>query len=375
MVEPKTFVEILAKNGVNFFAGVPDSLLKDVCLYLEKNTETGKHIIAANEGGAVALAAGHYLATGETALVYMQNSGLGNAINPLTSLADNEVYSIPMILLVGWRGEPGVHDEPQHIKMGKVTKAVLEAIDVPYFILPTDPAETESLLAKATELAVERSCPVAIIVQKDTFSKYISTAPVTESSLELSRERALEIVLDKLSPTDVTVSTTGKLSRELFELREKKNQGHAQDFLTVGSMGHASQIALGIALESDKKVVCLDGDGAVIMQMGALAINGVNAPADFLHIVFNNGSHESVGGQPTAGFNIEMTEIALACGYKNAVRATSEDELVSAIEKTNELAGPAFIEIRINKQSRNDLGRPTKTPGENKKDLMDFLNK
>ncbi len=374
MISPNVFLELLKKSGVDFFAGVPDSLLKDICLCIEETVPSGRHIIAANEGAAVGLASGHYLATGKIPMIYMQNSGLGNAVNPLTSLADQEVYSIPMLVMIGWRGEPGTSDEPQHKKMGKVTLDVLNSIHVPHVILSDDPTQTEDDIARALKMVTELMAPVAVIVKKDTFSKY---APTKEEDppcvLPLSREQALEIIIKNIGPKDITVSTTGKLSRELFELRVKHGQPHERDFLTVGSMGHASQIALGIALESDRKVICLDGDGAIIMHMGSLAINGAYAPFNFIHVVLNNGCHESVGGQPTMGFNIDLPKIALACGYKQAEVVESEAALVEAVTKALKADGPSMIEVRISKDSRKDLGRPTKTPLENKAAFMDFL--
>ncbi|MFA6476199.1 MAG: phosphonopyruvate decarboxylase [Candidatus Paceibacterota bacterium] len=373
MIKPVIFLEILKKNGVDFFTGVPDSLLKDICLCIENNVKKEKHIIAANEGAAIGLAVGHYLATERISLVYMQNSGLGNSVNPLTSLADEDVYGIPMLLMIGWRGEPDFPDESQHKKMGKVTLNLLDAIGVPYVILSDDPKETEILVSKALSLAVERTGPVAIIVRKNVFSGYLPALKEENLFFNLSREKAVEIILGQCGENDVIVSTTGKLSRELFELREKNNQLHSQDFLTVGSMGHASQIALGISLEDKKRVICLDGDGAMIMHLGSLATCGVYAPTNFLHIVLNNGCHESVGGQPTLGFNIDLPKIAEACGYKYTGRVEGEDDLLKTLEKILSVKGPVFLEVRLNKSSRSDLGRPTKTPQENKLAFVNFL--
>lgn len=373
MISPQVFLELLNKNGVDFFAGVPDSLLKDVCLCIKESVPNGRHIITANEGAAIGLATGYYLATGKTPLVYMQNSGLGNSVNPLTSLADKEVYGIPMLLMIGWRGEPDVSDEPQHKKMGKITLDILDTLGVPYFVLSDNSGEAESMITTAVDLSVENRCPVALVVKKNIFSKYKALLPDNADFLSLSRERATEIIIDKGNERDVIVSTTGKLSRELFELREKKGQTHSRDFLTVGSMGHASQIALGISLCCNKRVICLDGDGALIMHLGSLAINSLQAPANFLHIVLNNGCYESVGGQPTVGFEIDIPKIAEACGYKYFERVDNESALIKTLEKNLNEIGPALIEVRVNKKSRSDLGRPTKTPVENKLAFMDFL--
>ena len=266
MIDVKEAYEALVQSGIGMFTGVPDSLLKNICAYITDTAPKEKHIIAANEGNAVGIAAGHYLATGKPALVYMQNSGLGNTVNPLLSLADEKVYSIPMVLMIGWRGEPGVHDEPQHVKQGEVTLALLDAMQIPYIIL-----EEVSQIAPIVASAMERKAPTAIVIRKGTFGSYkLKNARTNDNPL--SREDALKLVIDHLQQDDVIVSTTGKLSRELFEYREARHDGHGHDFLTVGSMGHSSSIALGIALEKpQRRVFCFDGDGAFIMHTGALA--------------------------------------------------------------------------------------------------------
>lgn len=370
MVSPKDFCTTLQRCGTGFFAGVPDSLLKNVCAYITDNISAEENIIAANEGAAIALGAGNYLATGRIPLIYMQNSGIGNAVNPLLSLADPLVYSIPMVLLIGWRGEPGVHDEPQHAKQGLVTLPLLEAMDIPYTILDSDNATAMAQTEAALAHARRESRPYAIVIRKDTFSKY-SLEGGCRRELPLSREEALKTVIEALPADSVTVSTTGKLSRELFELREARGEGHEKDFLTVGSMGHACSIALGMALgRKERQIVCLDGDGAFIMHTGALTNIGTSAPANLLHIVFNNGAHESVGGQPTAGFDIDMPSIATACGYRSARRATTAEEIRRETAAALSSGGPALLEIAVGIDSRADLGRPTTTPQQNKEALM-----
>lgn len=362
----------LKNNAVNFFTGVPDSLLKDFCAYITDNTSNKKHIIAANEGAAVALAAGYYLATGEIPLVYFQNSGLGNATNPLLSLADNEVYGVPMVLVIGWRGEPGVKDEPQHIKQGRVQNDLLKAMEIPYKILDENVADVSAFINEIVMLTRKQSSPVAVVVKAEIFETYKSIKKKTEE-YEMNREMALQEVLNNLTGQEILVSTTGKLSRELFEYRAAHCQGHLHDFLTVGSMGHASQIALGVALFSDRKIVCLDGDGAVIMHMGSLAISGSSKADNFVHIVINNGAHDSVGGQPTMGFNIDLIQIAKACGYKEAISVSFKTEIASVLRKILNMSGPVFLEIRTKRGARENLGRPTKSPMENKKLLMHAL--
>jgi len=370
MISPKNFYETLKENGIDFFTGVPDSLLKDFCAYIADNTSNEKNIIAANEGNAIALAAGYHLATGKIGLVYMQNSGLGNTVNPLTSLVDKEVYSIPMLLLIGWRGEPGVKDEPQHVKMGKTTLEILDVLRIPYKILDND---FEKIITEAKNHFEGNKTPFAIVVRKNSFEKY-ELKNKKETSFELNREEALKIIVPLLNQKDIVVSTTGKTSRELFELREANKQGHEKDFLTVGSMGHSSSIALGIALEKPNRTVyCFDGDGALIMHMGVLSIIGQLKLKNFKHIVFNNFAHDSVGGQPTSSYNINIPEIAKANGYKEAFSVKTNKDIENKIKKIKESVGPVLLEIKVNKGARKDLGRPTTTPIQNKKDFMNFI--
>lgn len=372
MIDCKSFYELLVKNEMNFFTGVPDSLLKDFCAYVSDNTPANSNIIAANEGNAIAIAAGHYLATGKIGLVYMQNSGLGNAINPLISLTDKEVYSIPILLLIGWRGEPGVKDEPQHVKMGKVTLGLLDAIGVKYETLSDN---FEEIIKKAKSHMEKEKSSFAIIVKKGTFEEY-KLKNKKETSYELNREDAIKAMVPLLDENDIIVSTTGKTSRELFELRESNKQSHEKDFLTVGSMGHSSSIALGMALQKPQtNVYCLDGDGALIMHMGALAIIGSLKPKNFRHIIFNNFAHDSVGGQPTAAYTVDIPAIAKANGYNEALSAKTAQEIKEKLKKMQKAEGPALLEVKISKGSREDLGRPTKTPIENKEEFMGFLRR
>lgn len=369
MIEPKQFVETLKSAGIDFFAGVPDSLLKNLCAYLTDHVSHDNHIIAANEGGAVALAAGYHLATGKTGCVYMQNSGEGNAVNPLLSLVDKEVYNIPLLLIIGWRGEPNVHDEPQHIKQGKVTLSLLDSMDIPYAVLENTWQEQ---LNKAIAHTQQSNGIYALIVRKGTFDEY-KLQNNTNSALPLSREEAIKTVVDNLRANDIIVSTTGMISRELYEYRDAKKQGHANDFLTVGSMGHASQIALSIALQQpNRRVIVFDGDGAAIMHMGGMAIIGDYCPKNLIHIVFNNGAHDSVGGQPTVGQKIDFCQIAQAVGYRQTYNISDTDELKKVLSVINgdNTRGLSFININVRKGNRSDLGRPKTTPIENKTDLM-----
>lgn len=375
MVDVQKIYELFLAHSADFFAGVPDSLLKDLCAYITDHASREKNIIAANEGAAIGMAAGYHMATGKIPVVYMQNSGIGNAVNPLLSLMDEKVYCLPVLLVIGWRGEPGVKDEPQHKKQGEVTLALLEAMQIPYVVLEQ---EEEPALRQAEEMLArvkQENRPVALVVRKDTFVPYRLQYKVA-NPYSLSREEALKTVLSCMQEEDVVVSTTGKLSRELFEYRESCQEGHAHDFLTVGSMGHSSSIALGIALEkTDRNVFCLDGDGALIMHMGTLATIGVLAPSNYRHIVFNNGAHESVGGQPTVAFQMDIPAIAGACGYKKVCSVRTKEEIKEVFSSLEDGEGPVLIEIKVGINSRKELGRPTKTPRENKKDFMDNLKK
>lgn len=373
MIRPQYFIDTLAAHGIDFFAGVPDSLLKNVCAYISDHLDAGHNIITANEGGAVGLAAGYHLATGRIGCVYMQNSGEGNIINPLASLTDKDVYNIPVLLLIGWRGRPGVHDEPQHVKQGKVTLSLLDTMGIGYAVLSKDETEAGEQIALAVARMKSTHEVYALVVEKDTFDTYkLQLSRLND--LSLSREEAIQTVAASLGAQDVIVSTTGMISRELFEYRTSRGESHERDFLTVGSMGHASQIALGIALEKpERRIWCFDGDGAVIMHMGGMAIVAEKAPKNYIHVVFNNGAHDSVGGQPTVGLDIDLCTVAKALGYKEAFSADNKDDLDAILREVKHLDGPLLIQIRVKKGNRKDLGRPTTTPVQNKEALMAFL--
>ena len=379
MITPKFFIEKLKENDIDFYAGVPDSLLKNICAYIADNVDASHNSITANEGAAVGLAAGYHLATGKIGVVYMQNSGEGNIINPLASLTDREVYNIPVLLLIGWRGRPGVHDEPQHVKQGKVTTGLLNVMGINYEVLSKEEDKAEKQIAKAVKAMKETGEVFALVIEKDTFDSY-KLQNVEKNDYPLSREEAIQTVAAAMGEKDVVVSTTGMISRELFEYRAAKGQGHERDFLTVGSMGHASQIALGIALEKhDRRVWCFDGDGATIMHMGSLAIVAEKAPKNYLHVVFNNGAHDSVGGQPTVGLKIDLPAVARAVGYKAAYSVSTKEELEKQLSILNSQLsvseGPVLLEVKVHKGNRADLGRPTTTPIQNKEALMNFLKK
>jgi phosphonopyruvate decarboxylase len=362
MLHPDEFYKLLTGLNIDFFTGVPDSTLKDFCAYLTDTVGSENHVITANEGGAVALAAGHYLATGNVGLVYMQNSGLGNAVNPLVSLADPDVYDIPMLLLVGWRGEPGVKDEPQHKKQGKITLALLDTLGIAFQVLPSSIEEVKISIKKAKKVLHDEARSFAFVVRLGTFAPY-SLKQEDPGECEMTREKAIMAIAGRLGDDAMIVSTTGKISRELYEYHTASGSGHERNFLTIGSMGHASHIALALSFAHPARpVYCFDGDGSVIMHMGSLAINGTRGSSNFRHVVFNNAAHDSVGGQPTCGVAIDIPDIARACGYRHVFRAHTIDELAGIVPLFRERPGPSLLEVRVKKGARKDLGRPKQTP-------------
>lgn len=368
------FMSAINKLGADFYTGVPDSLLSPFTDFIMNEYGVGaNHIVAANEGAAVGLAAGHYLATSKPAVVYMQNSGIGNAVNPICSLLHEKVYAIPVIFIIGWRGEPGTADEPQHIFQGEATLPLLDCLEIPYFVVSKQTDESELLLCtEAFQKHIENGQSVAFVISKSALQNDVKME--YDSTAELSREYALKLIIGNADCNDVFVCTTGKLSREVFELREQQGAGHGHDFLTVGSMGHNLMIAHGIAIaKPDRRIFCLDGDGAAIMHLGSLAVAGVHHPENLVHIVMNNGAHETVGGMPAVSTHLNLSELALKLGYRHSFCVENEKELLSVLNKSKELEGTLFIEIMCNLESRADLGRPTTTPIQNKKDFIAFL--
>ena len=343
MIKPEDFYNELRKNNVNFYTGVPDSLLKEFCAYITSNASESNHIINTNEGSAVGMAIGRHMATGEVPVVYMQNSGLGNIINPILSLADEKVYGIPIILLIGWRGEPGVKDEPQHIKQGEITLDLLDVMRIDYQIIDKNTNKIESLVKKVVNNTKKHSRPTAIIVKKGTFAPYKLESK--DKLYDWNREDAIKTLLNYVND-DFIVSTTGKASREVFEARESRNEGHGRDFLTVGGMGHASQIACGISMSINKRVWCFDGDGAALMHLGAAGISAIHAKSNFIHILLNNAAHDSVGGQPTIADQIDFSNIFKNLGYKQTFSVKSERELKILLDKLPS-NGPIFIEVKL----------------------------
>ena len=360
--------------GSDFYTGVPDSQLKALCNYLMATygIDQKHHIIAANEGNCTALAAGYHLATRKVPVVYMQNSGEGNIINPVASLLNDKVYAIPMVFIVGWRGEPGVHDEPQHIYQGEVTVKLLEDMNIKTFVIgkETSDEEVKSVMSDFKKV-LESGKQVAFVIRKGALAYDGKVEYKNENTMV--REDIIKHII-KVTGEDPIISTTGKASRELFEARVANGQSHKYDFLTVGSMGHSSSIALGVALNKpDKKIWCIDGDGAVLMHMGSMAVLGANAPKNLVHIVINNGAHETVGGMPTVASKIDVVAVAKACGYSNAICVDSFEKLDEELKSAKTRNELSLIEVKCSIGAREDLGRPTTTAIENKENFMEFL--
>lgn len=373
MIQSDHFFAALAERGVDFFAGVPDSLLKDFCAYVTDHVDDSRHVITANEGNAVALAAGHYLGTGKVGLVYLQNSGLGNTVNPLLSLNDPEVYGLPVLMMIGWRGEPGVKDEPQHIKQGRITTALLDAMEIPWQVLDSSTQDLNAVLDTSLKQMSNQCGPAVLLVRKGAFAPY-KLKKNEQSEYPLLREQAIQRLIEQLGSNDRVVATTGMPARELYELRVSRGEGVGNDFLTVGSMGHAASIALGLARsQPERRVICLDGDGSVLMHMGSLAIVGQSQQDNLIHVVLNNGAHDSVGGQLTCAFAIDLAGVARACGFREVLVASEPEEIDQAFASLLAQKGPSFLEIRVNKGARADLGRPRSSPAENRKALMNGL--
>ena len=371
MIQPKDFFEAMTARGVDFYSGVPDSLLSNFCAYVDDQGGRNKHLITANEGNAVALAIGYHMATGKVAIVYMQNSGLGNIINPLTSLADPEVCKVPMLLLIGWRGEPAIKDEPQHVKQGRVTLQQHNLLKIPHWVIDANSNVDDTLNIAFASLR-QRNAAVALVVRKDTFAKYKPQKMLVQKST-LAREVALEQLLKLCSENDLIVSTTGITSREVFELRVKHGQKQ-RDFLTVGGMGHASSIALGVAIgQPNRRVVCLDGDGSMLMHMGSMPVIATFKPQKFIHVLLNNGSHESVGGQATSSHVMDFAQLSKAVGYSDYAEADDIESIQNAWSRLQNVVGPVLFEIKIKTGSRDNLGRPTTTAEQNKLAFMQTI--
>ncbi len=371
MIRCEDLADIFKKNNLTFFSGVPDSTFKEWMKFLDDGNGL-TNILAVNECEAIAMVSGYYLATKNIGVVYMQNSGLGKTVNPLTSLCDKEVYSIPLILMIGLRGEPGEKDEPQHKKMGRITLPLLDVLEIPYAILPNTLEEISKVITEMKRASVEKNSPVAIIIKKGLLEEYTSKK-TTKTYYEMSREDAIKTITNNIQNNGVIISTTGKASRELFEYRIQRKE-KPKDFYTVGGMGCSASIANAIAMQKPNLPVWVfDGDGAVLMQMGTLATIGKYRTENLYHIVFDNNSYDSTGGQPTASSTVNFEKIALACGYKTARTIQKKSDLEEYLNIMKSQKGPQMLIIKIKRGARKDLGRPTTTPIENKIEFMDNL--
>ncbi len=376
MITSFELYNIFRKYELTFFTGIPDSTFADWMKFLaEQDNILLKNIIACNECESIAICAGYYLASGKIGVAYMQNAGFGKVINPLTSLCDPEVYSIPVLLMIGWRGEPGKLDEPQHKKMGRIMNLLLKDLEIPYAILPPDVKGIENEVIKAKNFMEKNKAPYALIIKKGII-KDVELREKSISKYEMTRESALKTIIDNFNQDEIIISTTGKISRELYEYREQLNEIHRKDFYMVGSMGCAASIGFAIALQKkERKVIVLDGDGALIMQMGSLATIGYESPSNLIHIVFDNESHDSTGGQPTVSPSLNIKEIALNCNYKNAEIVISKKQLIHELEKIKNIEGPSLLVLKVNQGSRKDLGRPKNTFIKLKNNFFTYLNK
>ena len=355
MVDQEKLFSSLQELGVHFFTGVPDSLLNDFCLYLCRNYDKAHHVMAANEGNAVGIAAGHYIATGDIPVVYMQNSGIGNATNPLLSLAHQTVYSVPMILVIGWRGDPAVKDHAQHKKQGELTPILMKDMDIPYEILDDENTVIDKF-CWAYNKAKELSAPVALIAKKGILTQKEKHQEYPESTL-MNREEAISAVIDVFGSDAIYLATTGRATRELHEQLKLKGIADGHEFLNVGSMGHVSSVGLGMAIaRPDRRIVVFDGDAAAVMHMGSLATIGRYQPKNLIHIVLNNGVNESVGGQPSAGYVINLTEVAEGCGYCTPGHAVeTKEELRHIINGNSEVETPLLIDVHVRQGIRQDM--------------------
>lgn len=356
------FFHILQENGIDFFTGVPDSLLKDLGNYFYQNISHHNHIIAANEGNAIGLAAGSYIASGKVPLVYLQNSGLGNTVNPLLSMADKSLYAIPMIVLVGWRGQGGVNDAEQHLVQGPATPKIIEAMGFPYIVLSKDEERASEQIREVVLSFETQPQPYFVLVEKGSFDSYSLSNPPPPAG-NMSREEALREIALSIPEDSFVVTTTGKTSREWYEVRETLSQKHSRDFLTVGSMGHTSSIALGMALQSNENVVCVDGDGSFLMHMGAGVLSGSVQLDNFKYILVNNFSHESVGGLPTPLSKVDFKSLFTAMGFRSYTMADTLDDLRLKINDFIQ-SSCGVLEVRVKQGSREDLSRPDKSAGE-----------
>jgi len=362
MIDVRHFVDELIRQDANVFTGIPCSYLTPLIHEVIARKET-RYVLASSEGDALAIASGIWLAGG-MGVVFCQNSGLGNMVNPLTSM--NEPFGIPALLLVTWRGKPGVKDEPQHKRMGEITPELLSLIGVEWELLPQEEGTALEVLKRACNFIRRVQRPYALVMSRSTFTSDEDIA--IPSSNYPSRSEALAAFLDNVDAGAVVIATTGKTGRELFTLDDRC--GH---FYCVGSMGYASSVAHGIALGSKRRVYLLDGDGAAIMHMGNLTSIGSSHPANLIHIVLDNGCYDSTGAQPTASTSVDFVALALAVGYAQAQSCRSQGDFVLALRSHLPGTGPRLLHVPIRMGSMSQLGRPTTTPYDVARRLRELL--
>ncbi|MFB0562329.1 MAG: phosphonopyruvate decarboxylase [Candidatus Lokiarchaeia archaeon] len=371
MISCEELISYFKETGINFFTGVSDSCFAPLVNYLLAHEKDYKHVIATNEGEALAISTGYHISTGNVPVVYSQNDGFLNMMNPLTSLVDSYVYEIPALLLISWRGSPKLEDAIQHKRIGEITTNLLDLLDIPYHIYDGDNNKLRIAIKKGVLLARNENKSYALLFFKGDIEPYPHPHKI---DAEMSREEAIKLIVESVDGDAVFVSTTGKTSRELFEYREKKDDDHKKDFLNIGAMGYANAIALGISLNKiNKRVIVLDGDGAVLMHMGNLATIGHYKPGNLFHIILNNFSHDSTGGQPTLANSVNFCEVARAVGYTYAVEVKTKAQLIEEMEHLNKINGPALIVVYVKKGARSNLGRPNLPLIELKRRFMDFM--
>ena len=371
MIKIEDLYKIFSKNNIEFFTGVPDSLMKDFSNFLEDNISETKHLISCNEGNSVSYGIGYHLVTNKIPLIYLQNSGLGNIINPITSMINQRVYSIPMLFMIGWRGEIGIKDEPQHLFQGEITEKQLTLLDIEYEVMDSNIDNCNYQISEIVNKIKISKKPYALLVRKNTFSKY-SKKKIIKNHSFLNREKCIEILMNSLEKHDIVISTTGKTSREL---NEKSKSFTNPYFMSIGGMGHSNQIALAIAENTKKKVFCFDGDGSILMHLGGLATIGERGNKNFHHVIFDNEAHESVGGQKTVSYNINFEKLCYSLGYKKYFKILDYNSIGEVIKKINaDEFGPTMIHIKVKCFSRDNLSRPNLTPLEHKANFKKKLS-
>lgn len=352
MIKVITLIRLLKKNNINFFTGVPDSVLKELSFFLKNHK---KHVIATNEGAAVSIGIGNYLSSKKVPCIYMQNSGLSNALNPLISIAHKKVYSIPLILIIGWRGSPKIKDEPQHNVKGKITEDILKLLNINYSILRSNKDIIK--FEKQIKFAKKNKSIVACLIEQGTLEK-ITKINIKENFYKLNKEYFLKMLLKNIKGSSKIISSTGYNSRELMYLRKKYNFKKSKDFYMVGGMGHTASVALGYSLNSKNKTICIDGDGSFLMHLGSIKTAGTFAKNNFKYVLLNNNTHDSVGGQNTYADNINFEKLSKSLGFKKFYSIKDKQNIAKNIKKFINVKKPSFLEVKITNSNIKDLPRP-----------------